>query len=72
MRRLPMRPKDFVFIDYGCGKGRALFIAAEHSFKAAIGIEYASDLASIAKRNIELTMGIFQTPIQCLEMDAMD
>lgn len=72
MRRLPVAPEDFVFVDYGCGKGRALFIAAEQPFKQIIGIEYASDLAAIARRNIERTKGTFQVSIQCIEKDAIE
>lgn len=72
MRRLPVKQEDFVFVDYGCGKGRALLIAAEQRFKQIIGIEYASDLAAVARRNIEQTQGTFPVPIQCLEMDALE
>jgi len=42
-----------VFIDLGCGKGRALFIAAEYPFARVIGVEYAKDLAEIARQNLQ-------------------
>ena len=42
-----------VFIDLGCGKGRALFIAAEYPFARVIGVEYAEDLADTARQNLQ-------------------
>jgi len=72
MRRLPYKKNEFVFIDYGCGKGRALFLAAEHDFGEVVGVEYAADLANIAKRNIELSSNEFRMHIACIEIDAVD
>jgi hypothetical protein len=43
--------QEFTFIDVGCGKGRALLIAAEHKFKGLIGVEFASQLTHIAEDN---------------------
>ena len=40
------------FVDLGCGKGRALIVAAEHPFRNLIGIELSAYLCSIARRNI--------------------
>ena len=45
------------FLDLGCGKGKALLVHAMHLGKdqdePAIGIEYDSDLAVIAKNNVK-------------------
>jgi len=35
---------DFIFVDFGSGKGRALFVAAEHPFRQIIGVEYSREL----------------------------
>jgi hypothetical protein len=43
---------DFVFIDYGSGKGRALLFAPSFPFKRIIGIEFAPELDAIAQKNI--------------------
>jgi len=43
---------DFVFIDYGSGKGRALLFASSFPFKRIIGIEFAPELDAIAQKNI--------------------
>jgi SAM-dependent methyltransferase len=42
---------DFAFIDLGCGKGRALFIASKFGFSRVIGVEFAPRLAAIAEEN---------------------
>jgi SAM-dependent methyltransferase len=45
-------PQD-VFVDFGSGKGRMVFLAAQYPFKRVIGIELATDLHKIAQANIE-------------------
>ncbi len=40
------------FIDYGCGKGRALLVAALFPFQKVIGIEYDSNLVLTAQSNV--------------------
>jgi SAM-dependent methyltransferase len=43
---------DYVFIDIGSGKGRALFMAARFSFKQIIGVELSENLHKICQKNI--------------------
>ncbi|HVJ54453.1 MAG TPA: class I SAM-dependent methyltransferase [Aliidongia sp.] len=54
MQCLPRDLSDYTFVDFGCGKGRALLNAAEYGFKQIIGVEFSPQLAEIAKRNVEL------------------
>lgn len=42
------------FVDFGCGKGRAILMATDYGFKKTIGVEYCPDLVSICKENIEI------------------
>lgn len=42
----------FTFVDIGSGKGKVLFMAAEHPFKRIVGIEYAGGLHQVAVRNV--------------------
>ncbi len=49
---LEIKFEDFVFIDLGSGKGRALLMASERPFKKIIGVEFASELTNIAQKNI--------------------
>jgi SAM-dependent methyltransferase len=46
--------EEYTFIDYGCGKGRALLMASDFPFRQIIGVEYSSELAAIARHNIKL------------------
>ncbi|CAN5374564.1 hypothetical protein BH20BAC1_BH20BAC1_25680 [soil metagenome] len=41
------------FVDFGCGKGRAMVVAAYSGFKEIIGIDFAKDLCDAAEQNIE-------------------
>lgn len=43
----------FTFIDVGSGKGRALLLAAQYSFRRIIGVELLPELNRIAQANIE-------------------
>jgi hypothetical protein len=43
---------EYTFIDFGSGKGKALFLASAFSFKKIIGIEFAEDLDAVAQENI--------------------
>ncbi len=61
-RVLPMRkmlpvvqqlaPADSVLLDFGCGKGRVLLLAAEQGFRSVRGIEFAAELCEIARKNV--------------------
>lgn len=42
---------QFTFVDLGCGKGRALLLAAEYDFRQIIGVEFSRRLAKIAASN---------------------
>ncbi len=43
---------SFIFVDLGCGKGRALIVAAKLGFRRVVGIEFARTLANIADTNL--------------------
>jgi SAM-dependent methyltransferase len=63
---------SFTFIDVGCGKGRALLIAAERNFRRVIGIEHAPALAAVAERNAAAWRGRRRcTDIRVICADAM-
>lgn len=44
-------PADYAFVDYGCGKGRIVLLAAAKPFARAIGVEYSALLTAIAQTN---------------------
>lgn len=52
IKALAIPYEEFVFIDFGSGKGRALLLAAGFGFKRIVGIEYCDDLNRIARQNL--------------------
>ena len=48
---------EFLFLDFGSGKGRVILLASDYPFKAIIGIEFSRELHSTAERNIQLHRG---------------
>jgi SAM-dependent methyltransferase len=62
---------DFLFIDLGSGKGRALMLAAGYPFQQIIGVEFSPALHMIAMRNIEIYSGpSLCSDIRCVFGDA--
>ena len=51
---------DFVLVDLGSGKGRALLLASRFPFSAIIGVELSPTLHEVACRNIEKFNADFQ------------
>ena len=51
LARLPLEPAGYTFVDLGCGKGRALLLAAEFGFGRVTGVELSPQLATIARAN---------------------
>ncbi len=49
--KLPAETKNFPLIDYGCGKGRALFVAEQCGFSHLIGVDIAKELIDYANEN---------------------
>jgi 16S rRNA G966 N2-methylase RsmD len=47
-------PREFTFVDFGSGKGRALLCAASFRFKRIVGVEWSTDLCAIARRNVDI------------------
>src|SRR5205085_6617351 len=52
LAKVPCGPED-VFLDYGCGKGRALVAAASRGFGEVIGVELAPELCAAAEANVK-------------------
>lgn len=57
MNSVEIIPNESVFFDYGCGKGRAVILAALRPFKRVIGLELSSALSSIAREHVERARG---------------
>ncbi len=62
-----------VFLDLGCGKGRATVVATEFPFRRIIGVELAPSVVPFARANAERIGWQFpeRTPIEVIEGDAL-
>ena len=78
---VPPHPiEDYTFIDVGAGKGRALLVASEYSFRKVVGIELNPAMAAIARQNVEHWTRAHRedptaarlAPIELFEQDALD
>ena len=57
IRSLNIDYRDFSFVDYGSGKGRVLFTAAEFPFRKVVGVEISEELHRVAERNLSRYVG---------------
>ena len=46
-------PPESVFVDIGCGKGRAMILAVERGFNHVVGVDFSPSLCEVARTNIE-------------------
>lgn len=50
--QLPLKPRKH-FLDIGCGKGRALCVAAYNHFEKVSGVDFSDNLCQQAKKNLD-------------------
>jgi SAM-dependent methyltransferase len=60
--------REFIFIDVGSGKGRALLLAADFPFRRILGIELLPELHHIAEENIKKYLSESQ---QCFAVESV-
>jgi SAM-dependent methyltransferase len=51
LRPAEVSPSD-VFVDFGCGKGRMVYLAARYPFRRVVGVELRADMAELARKNL--------------------
>lgn len=66
-------PAAYSFVDIGAGKGRALLLASELSFRKVIGVELSPELARVAQDNADRWSRVAEprSAIHVLNQDAM-
>lgn len=52
LRHVPLDERT-VFVDYGCGAGRALVVAAQAGFRNVVGVELSPPLVALCRANLE-------------------
>lgn len=67
-------PKDKVFVDLGCGKGKVLLVASGFGFREVRGVEISPSLCEIARRNcaIHETKNRTKIVFSILNLDALE
>jgi len=70
----PHAVAEYMFIDLGCGKGRAVLLASEYGFREVIGIELNTALAATARDNADrwTAAGKARSPIRIEQGDALE
>jgi len=53
MSALPLMFSQFIFLELGSGKGRAVLLASEYPFQRIIGVELLPELHAAARQNLE-------------------
>lgn len=67
-----LKPADEdIFVDFGCGKGRVVFLVALKKLKKTIGIEINSHLIGAARRNLAGCRWR-RSPVELINTDAAD
>ena len=69
---LPADRSRMTFVDYGSGRGRALFLAVEHGFASAIGVEIEPTHHEVATTNLATYRGPGGDRIRLIEGDARE
>jgi hypothetical protein len=70
---LQIKHEEFIFVDLGSGKGRALLLALRFPFRRIVGVEFALELHRIAQANLvrfDATDGMDTGRISLIHADA--
>jgi tRNA G46 methylase TrmB len=66
-----IRHEDFIFVDFGSGKGRTLLLASEFPFQRVIGVEFSPKLHEAAEKNVRIYRSASQKcknfELECLD-----
>ncbi len=54
LENLDIDHSKYVFVDLGCGKGRAVLMAMAFPFEEVVGVELSSVTSAIAEKNVEI------------------
>ncbi|MBU1726821.1 MAG: class I SAM-dependent methyltransferase [Candidatus Omnitrophica bacterium] len=65
---LKLNPNDIV-IDYGCGKGRVVFMFATQKLKKVLGVDLNEEMLAVARRNLK-TFKYLNSPVEFICADA--
>ena len=73
LRQVDVDYSQFTFIDFGCGKGKALLLASKLPFRRIVGVEVSSVLIGVAAENLKTYRGTRRCKaVQLVHSDARD
>lgn len=52
LEHVSVDPREFTFVDLGCGKGRVVLMAAQYPFQRVLGVDISPTLTEVARRNV--------------------
>jgi cyclopropane fatty-acyl-phospholipid synthase-like methyltransferase len=64
--------KDCVFLDYGCGMGRVVTVAATYPIRRVIGVELSHEMAAAARQNLARARDVKCRNVEFVEQNAAD
>ncbi|GJQ51155.1 MAG: hypothetical protein HKUEN02_00020 [Anaerolineaceae bacterium] len=67
-------PSKSCFVDFGSGKGKAMFMAAERGFRKIIGVEFSIELVEVNRKNLVIfkERSRSKSEFEILHMDASE
>jgi SAM-dependent methyltransferase len=71
LAEVPIEPRKFVFVDFGCGKGRTALLASERPFERIVGVDFSRELVEVAQANARRYRSVAQK-CQDLEFQCLD
>jgi hypothetical protein len=63
---VPLAHRSGTFVDFGCGKGRAMLVACRAGFRPIVGVELAAVLCAEAEENLKRG-GVQEFQINCMD-----
>jgi SAM-dependent methyltransferase len=67
---VPVQTHNAKFVDFGCGRGRAVIMAAQLGFPKVVGVEFSRSLCEDARRNVAKTVS--RHDVTVLHQDACE
>jgi SAM-dependent methyltransferase len=74
LSQIPIETGEYVFMDFGAGKGRTTLLASEFPFRRIVGVEFSPELVDVARANVVRFRSTAQRcrDIEFLCLDAVD
>lgn len=72
LERIAVLTPSHRFTDLGCGKGRAMVVAAHYGFTNITGVDFASEVCDSARKNMQKAAAVFPIQYQVICGNVLD